>query len=146
MPVLPPLREINLNSEAQYLDIVYLTTSKALRRRGWEPELFELDELGFTNELSGTDYPIVLHLHGTQEELVGGWLPESRYDMNEPMEPVEAAVVRGELASLAHAGQIWVKEDESVDAQGNRVPGNKLPTREAPAKGKKQITPANLAA
>lgn len=137
MNTLPAVRLIRFNPEAHTVDLYFLTTSLALRRRGWELELFEVDQLGFATDLSGQDYPIVLRLHGPLNNLAGSWLPEYLFDNNQPMELAKASQVQTTCSSLGRAEQIWLKADESRDATGQALSGL-LP--DEPKKAKK--TPA----
>ncbi|MBG8555064.1 hypothetical protein [Hymenobacter guriensis] len=123
MASLSSIPVIRLNPEADQVDLVFLTTSQALRRRNWDPEAFEIDTLGFPNELSGQDYPIVMRLQGPLDNLTGGWLPEVYFHDDQPLEPVRARDVQDACNSLRKAQQVWLKADESRDLDGQLVSG-----------------------
>lgn len=139
MSILPAVAVFILHPEAHAIDLLFVTTSLALRRREWELEHFEVDQLGFPNELSNEDYNLVLHLHGTVDHLDGGWLPQDRHDEQEPMEPVEAGKMQDLLKSLSRAGLLWLQSDESRDAAGQHISGLLAPE---PKKAKKHTAKA----
>lgn len=142
MPALPPVPVLRLNPKAHVVDLLFLTTSEALRRRGWDPESFEVDDLGFPNELSGQDYPIVLRLHGPLDQLAGSWYPEAWHTGAEELEPVTAQEVQAACNSLRKIDQVFLKADDSRDAQGKAVSG----FLRARARGEKPTQPTKLAA
>ena len=148
MPTLPPIPVFRLNPDATLIDLVLLTTSEALRRRGWETDAFEVDALGFPNELSGQDYPIVLRLQGSPTELIGGWLPEVWFDDNQELEPAYPSNIEIACNSLRKVQQVWLKADESRDAQGQLVAGILQPraARLTPMKDNRPAPPTELAA
>lgn len=124
MSLLPPVTSFILNPEAQTLDLLFVTNSVAMRRRKeWELEPFEVDELGFPNGRGEEEYTLVLHLQGPVDQLDASWLPEALYEEHTPMEPVESRKMRELCLSLARGGQLWLHSDDSRDAGGQLIGG-----------------------
>jgi len=114
-----------VNQVASEIDVHFSTDKKNLEKRGLELGEWEVDALGFPNDLSEMDYPVLLYLEGTHEHVTGYYLPEEveQQEGNQRREQVEGGTMLRLLNSLARAGVLLLRQDANRDAAGTAVAG-----------------------